>query len=444
MRLLDITTFSGHLHPLIVHLPIGFILLGAIFDILSYSKKYRNLKPAVSTALLLGFISAVLACIFGYVLSLSGDYDKDILKSHKFSGIILAVIAGILFFITPDNVKKPVLIPGKLFSVIMVGVVVLMSYSGHLGASLTHGNEYLSVQTLTRKVRDKPTSVENAMIFEDVVQPIFQNKCAQCHREGKLKGNLSVESLQALYKGGKTGPAIVAGKLNESELYRRITLDPDHKEFMPKDGKTPLTKSELKIIKWWIEKANAIGEKRIAELKDADPIKPQLASYLDIGGFVSQDEEEHAITQVINPDIPLRIDTLHISQLMKKGFIVRFMLKKPVMLDITLPAGSGLKATEFKNDILQLAGNIIWLNLSSNDFTDGDLSFLKSLTNLEKLRLENNPLTDQVCSHLLNLKHLESVNLNRTKITGATVVTLKRNLAIKRIYTWSTVVAHTN
>lgn len=443
MILLDITTFSGHLHPLIVHLPIGFILLGAIFDILSYSKKFRNLKPAVSTALLFGFISAVLACIFGYVLSLSGDYDKEVLKSHKFSGIILAVLAGILYFITTGNEKRPVLIPGKLFSVIMVGLVVLMSFSGHLGASLTHGNDYLSVQTLTRKVRDKPTSVENAMIFEDIVQPIFQNKCAQCHRDGKLKGNLSVESLPALYKGGKTGPAVVAGKLNESELYRRITLDADHKEFMPKDGKTPLTKSEVKIIKWWIEKANAIGEKRIAELKDTDPIKPQLASYLEIDGIASQDEEEHAFTQVINPDIPLRIDTLHVSQLRKKGFMVRFMLKKPVMLDITLPAGSGLKAVEFKNDILALANNIIWLNLSSNDFTDNDLLFLKSFTNLEKLRLENNPLTDQVSNNLLDLKQLESVNLNRTKITDASIVILKRNPAIKKIYTWDTDVVQT-
>ena len=76
MILLDITTFSGHLHPLIVHLPIGFILLAVVFNILSYRKKYESLKPAIPITLLMGFISAVLACIFGYVLSTSGDYDK--------------------------------------------------------------------------------------------------------------------------------------------------------------------------------------------------------------------------------------------------------------------------------------------------------------------------------------------------------------------------------
>lgn len=444
MILLNISTFSGHLHPLIVHLPIGFILLAAVFNILSYSKKYENLKSAVPVALLMGFISAVLACIFGYVLSTSGDYDQNVLRHHEFSGITLAIISGILYFIATDRSRKMALISGKLFSIILVGLVVLMSYSGHQGASLTHGNDYLTIQTLIRKVRNKPTSVESAMMFEDVVQPILENKCLQCHQVGKLKGNLSVESLQALCKGGKSGPAIVPGKLNESELYKRITLDPDNKDFMPKDGKTPLTKSEVKIIKWWIEKGNAIGGKRIADFKDLSTIKPELALYLGVGGVVAPVEEDHVFTRVVNPDIPALRDTSLIGQLRKKGLMVRFMLKKPVMLDVTLPAGSRINAVEFKNDILPLAKNIIWLNLSSNNLTDSDLSFLKSFTNLEKLRLERNPITDKISNNLLTLSHLEAVNLNETKITDAAVINLKKNSAIKRIYTWGTAVKKVN
>jgi len=444
MIFLNISTFSGHLHPLIVHLPIGFILLAAVFNILSYSKKYENLKSAVPVALLMGFISAVLACVFGYVLSTSGDYDQNVLRHHEFSGITLAIISGILYFIATDHSGKMAFIPGKIFSIILVGLVVLMSYSGHQGASLTHGNDYLTMQTLTRKVRDRPTSVDSAMIFEDVVQPILQNKCSQCHRDGKLKGNLSVESLQTLCKGGKSGPAIVPGKLNESELYKRITLDPDNKDFMPKDGKTPLTKSEVKIIKWWIENGNAIGGKRIADLKKINAIKPELATYLGIGGVTSSAPDEHAFTQVINPDIPVVTDTSLIGQLRKKGLMVRVMLRKPLMLDVTLPAGPGIKAMEFKNDVMPFAKNIIWLNISGNNFTDGDLSFLKLFTNVEKLRLEKNPLTDQVSNNLVALKHLEAVNLNETRITDAAVINLKKNPAIKRIYTWGTGVRQVN
>ena len=444
MTLLDITTFSGHLHPLVVHLPIGFILLGVVFEIASYSKKYANLKPAVSIALLMGFISAGLACVFGYVLSLSGEYDQDILRQHKFSGIILAIILGILFIIKTGSAKKSIFIGDKLFTVILSGLTIFMTYSGHLGASLTHGNDYLTIKTLMTKEREKPSSVDEAMIFEDVVQPILKSKCAQCHREGKSKGSLSVESLQTLYKGGKNGPAIIAGKPGESELYKRITLDPENKDYMPKDGKTPLTKSEIKIIKWWIEKGNAVGGKKIVELKNTDAIKLQVGSYLGIGGTASTGEEEHAFNQLVNPDIPAHIDTMHVGELRKKGLMVRFMLKNPVMLDITLPAASGIKAADFKDHILPLAKNIIWLNLSSNNFIDADLSFLKSFTNLEKLRLENNPITDEISNSLSALKHLESVNLNRTKITDAAILNLNKNAAIKRIYTLETAVTQGN
>lgn len=444
MILGNITTFSGHLHPLIVHLPIGFILLAAVFNILSYNKKFDNLKPAVSVTLLIGFISAVLACLFGYILSLSGDYDKAVLTHHKLSGITLAVICGVLYYISTDKVKSEVRIPGKLFSVLLVGLIVLMSYSGHEGASLTHGNDYLTMRTLTQQVRDRPASVQSAMIYEDVVAPILQKKCAQCHQDGKLKGNFSVESLQTLLKGGKNGPAIVPGKLAESELYKRVTLDPDHKDYMPADGKPPLTKTEVQIIKWWIGQAGAVERKTMAQLKNADSIKTQISTYLGFNKNATGDGDDKGFIQAINPDIPMVADTLVMVHLRAKGLMVRMMLKKPMMLDITLPANSGVKMADIKDDLMPLAKNIIWLNLSGNNFTDSDLGILKSFTNLEKLRIEKNPVTDGVSSDLASLKHLEAVNLNETKITDITVNNLKKNPGIKRIYIWGTVAKQLN
>jgi uncharacterized membrane protein len=446
MILGNITEFSGHLHPLIVHLPIGFILLAAVFNILSYFKKYENLKPAVSITLLIGFISAVLACIFGYILSLSGDYDPATLSHHKFSGIVLAAISGFLYFISTDRLKKEVHIPGKLFSVLLVGLIGLMSYSGHQGASLTHGNDYLTMHTLMQEVRDKPASVQSAMIYEDVVGPILQKKCSQCHQGGKQKGRFSVESLQTLLKGGKTGPAIVPGKLNESELYKRITLDPEHKDFMPADGKPPLTKTEVQIIKWWIGQANAVQGKTIAQLKNTDAIKPKIGAYLGFNKDAADEGEgdEKGFMQAINPDIPVQADTMLITHLRAKGLMVRLMLKKPLMLDITLPTNSGIKIADVKGDLMPLAKNIIWLNLSGNNFTDNDLAILRSFTNLEKLRIEKNPVTDGVSNDLISLKHLEAVNLNETKITDLTVANLKKNPGIKRIYTWGTAVKQAN
>lgn len=435
MILLDISTFLGRLHPLIVHLPIGFLLLAILFNFLSYLPKYNTLKTAIPLTLLVGFIAAILACILGYILSFSGEYNLKLLKNHKISGISVAVLSGVLYLLSTERFKQ--FITPKIYSVALVILFLLVSFSGHQGGTLTHGNDYLSIKTLLHQERIKPNTVEEAYIFEDVIQPILENKCSQCHQGSKLKGNLSIETLADLKKGGKHGAAVVAGKLNESELFKRISLNPDNKEFMPTDGKTPLTKNETEIIKWWIERAQAIENKKIAELKNGKEITPQIASFLGLGGNTTSTEDTK-IEQNINPDIPLTADKTQIESLRKKGFVIRVMLQKPLMLDVTLPAQSSMKLANCQAEFKSLGKNIVWLNLSDNNFTDNDLTFLQNLSNVEKIRLEKNPLTDEVCKSLTGLNHLEAVNFNETQITDKGLKELSKNLTIKRVYSWQT------
>jgi uncharacterized membrane protein len=434
--LLDLAIFSGRLHPLVVHLPIGFLLLATVFELISYFKKYEYLKASVSFTLLLGFISAVLACIFGYILSLSGDYESTALNDHKISGIILALISGLLFLISNGTAIKIPAIKRSIFTILCVLTMALMSYTGHQGGTLTHGAEYLSMEVLTQEARVKPESVEQAMIFEDVVHPILIQRCSQCHRAGKMKGELSMKTLADLQKGGKNGPAIVAGSLNESELYKRITLDPEHEDYMPSDGKTPLTKSEVEIIQWWIEKGKAVNGKKLSELKNSQSISPLIATYLKIAGAGNNVESADPDYPVSNPDIPVFINLKLLDSLRNLGLNIRVMQHQPLMLDITLPGGKGIQIQSVKPGIKSIAKNVIWLNLSANNLTDKDLDFLPSMINLEKLRLEKNPVTDKVISLISALKHLEAVNLNETGISKAGVEQLKKMPSIKRVYEW--------
>ena len=53
-------------------------------------------------------------------------------------------------------------------------------------------------------------------------------------------------------RGGESGRVVVPGNTELSELLRRITLDPDDEEYMPAEGKTPLTERQVEIIRWWI------------------------------------------------------------------------------------------------------------------------------------------------------------------------------------------------
>ena len=435
--LLDIAIFTGRLHPLVVHLPIGFLLLATIFELFSYSKKYEYLKASVSFTLLLGFISAVLACIFGYILSKSGDYELSHLDDHKISGIALALISGVLFLISSGIIKKLPAINRSVFTALCILTMVLMGYTGHQGGALTHGSEYLSMELLTQQQRIKPASVEQAMIFEDVVHPILMQRCSQCHRAGKMKGELSMKTLADLQKGGKNGAAVVAGSLKDSELYRRITLDPEHEDYMPSDGKTPLTKSELEIIKWWIEKGMAVNGKKISELKNIQTISPLIASYLKIGEACKNIESSDPDYPVSNPDIPVFTNLKLLDSLRNLGLNIRIMQHQPLMLDISLPEGKKEQIGAMKPGLKSIAKNVIWLNLSSNNLSDKDLDFLPLLINLEKLRLEKNPVSDMLIPLITALKHLEAVNLNETGLSKAGVEQLKKMPSLKRVYDWN-------
>lgn len=436
MILLDITTLIGHLHPVVVHLPIGFLALAILFELLSYFKKFEQLKIAIPITLLVGFITAVFSCIFGYLLSIGGEYEFSKINNHKIAGITLAVASGLLFISTTTVVKKIFSIPRLIFSSLCVVVLLIMIYTGHQGGSLTHGSDYLSIKLIDEPIRKKPISVAEALLFEEVVQPILIQRCGQCHREGKMKGQFSVQTLETLLKGGKTRAAVVAGSLNKSELFNRITLDPSNEKYMPADGKTPLTKAEIEIIQWWIEKGMATKGKKIAELKVSPEIQSKIAVVLGIGNSIAVSETAITENSKINPEIPAISNTALIDSLRNKGINVRLMLHQPVMLDITIPPGMNASLNTIKPILQSIAKNVIWLNLSDNGLTDNDLDFLSGMTNLEKLRLEKNPITDKIVPQLSGLKHLEAVNLNETNVSEAGIEKLKQVPGIKRVYQW--------
>jgi uncharacterized membrane protein len=437
--LIDIQTFFGHLHPILVHLPIGFLLLAVLFQLLSYSKKFEYLASSVPFILLLGFVAAGFSSLSGLALSQTGDYDYQRLTNHKLGGFAVTAIAGILFLMTTSQIKRRFQLHRKVELLIFIILLIVVTYAGHQGGNLTHGSDYLSLETLVGQKSKKPISVEQALLYEQVIQPILSERCSQCHRQDKQKGKLSMQSIAEMIKGGKTGPAVVAGKLDESELYKRVTLDPSNEKFMPAEGKPPLTKAEMAIIKWWIEKGNLIEGKTIAELKNGEEIKSEVASYLGLGASMADLANTESPHDAVNPEIPATLDLTPINRLRSKGVNVRVMLHNPVMLDVTLPSGFGMNINSINADLLAIAKNVIWLNASNNNLKVSDLNFISEMINLEKLRLEKNPIEDGIADLLLGLDHLEAVNLNETRITTKGLEQLNRLPKLKRVYSWKSV-----
>src|SRR5437762_3391067 len=78
-------------------------------------------------------------------------------------------------------------------------------------------------------------SPEAAAFFEQKVRPILQTSCFTCHSHAakKSKGGLMLDSRAAILKGGDRGPAVVAGKPDESLLLTAVGHHDDDLKMPP-------------------------------------------------------------------------------------------------------------------------------------------------------------------------------------------------------------------
>ena len=96
--------------------------------------------------------------------------------------------------------------------------------------------------------RDRPVS------YAKEVSDILDARCTGCHSSALSEGKLSLEDVAGMLKGGKHGPAIVAGKSDESLLFRMSAhrVNPVMPPVDKKEAK-PLTPEELGLLKLWID-----------------------------------------------------------------------------------------------------------------------------------------------------------------------------------------------
>ncbi|RPI90527.1 MAG: DUF1553 domain-containing protein, partial [Planctomycetaceae bacterium] len=77
--------------------------------------------------------------------------------------------------------------------------------------------------------------------FEQKIRPVLAQHCYSCHSaeaaaNGKLRGELSLDTRAGVAKGGETGPAIIPGKSQESLLLKALRYDGME---MPPSGRLP-------------------------------------------------------------------------------------------------------------------------------------------------------------------------------------------------------------
>ncbi|HEY1084432.1 MAG TPA: SUMF1/EgtB/PvdO family nonheme iron enzyme, partial [Prosthecobacter sp.] len=89
--------------------------------------------------------------------------------------------------------------------------------------------------------------------FNTQVKPILEAACTHCHGADKDKGDFRLHTKEDMIKGNENGPGLTAGDLTKSSVYKTLILPHDDDMVMPPSKEGLLDKSQIEVIKGWIE-----------------------------------------------------------------------------------------------------------------------------------------------------------------------------------------------
>ena len=439
------TLFLGHFHPALLHLPIGFYTILAVLEYLDSSKSGPRIGKACEIVLNYTAIVAVIAAVLGILLALPGGYNETLLDRHRWLGSLSAIFAFWLIVLrnwARSKSRNGFSIP---YHSALAATLVLLVVVGHDGGTLTHGSGYLTkhipspLKSLFGMESDSdetgPIAVAEADVYQDLIHPIFEETCIQCHGPDKSKGDLRMDSFELVMLGGELGDTIVPGDIDASELIYRLHLEIDDDEHMPPEGKPQPTEGQIAILEWWIQ-VGAMESGLVGELEIPETVKSAMVAQLEGSAEV---EEKEKVPEILIPMLTWEEAEAEIATIEEEPNIdiLRVALNSPAVR-VKGPFGD----SKFNDDALSklepIANNIVELEIGFSDITDRGLAAVANMPNLEKLYLQKTSITDEGIQHLESLIRLRYLNLYGTQVTDDALDALVDLPRLKSLFVWET------
>jgi len=429
----DPALFLGRFHPLIVHFPIALLLLALLVE---WRATRRPSPAAVSLAgliLWLGSMSAVLAAIAGLLLGSSGTYAGQVYDRHMVLGLAVAATSTVsaLMWSLRDRGGRWV----RAQQGLLVLAVALVVAAGHLGATLTHGEGFLS-EYAPAPLRSllgtggAPAVRPNGpvVVYDTLVAPALHSRCVTCHGPAKVEGGLRLDTAAALLKGGDDGSVVSPGRAEDSDIVRRIWLPQSHEDAMPPKGHRPLAPSEASLLRWWIDQ----GARADLMLADADvtsdvaPIIEAIVGPLDRGGPSMPSSPVAAASKEA------------IAAVTATGLSVEPVGGGTPFVHVHATNGPSRIGDEAVGTLSRIAPQVVWLDLGGTKVSDAGMAHVASLTNLTRLHLQRTAIGDAGLAHLAKLTQLEYLNVYGTKVSDAGLTPLAGIKTLRSVYVWQT------
>ena len=431
----DTVLLFGRFHPLLVHLPIGLLVLLAFLELLARWPRFNKANASAGSILALAVPASIVTAVCGWLLSRGGGYEDSLLQWHKWTGIAVATMCAGIGLVYWLDLKK-------LYRWGLVATFAVLVSASHYGGSLTHGKDYLTRyapgplrallgSTITpASARNTPGAVADKRAFADVIQPVLEKNCVSCHGPEKAKAGLRLDTHPGLLKGSEHGPVIVAGKAAESELIRRLTLPPEHDDHMPPAGKPQPSAEDTALLRWWVD-AGAPDDKKIGELKVSLAVQQVLDRRFGGAAVLAAKGAPIARPKPLAEVLPRAEELAD-----ELGIAVSALSQNEPWLQ----CNANIAGTNFSDadlaKLAPLAPNLRWLDLAGTGVTDAGLARVGVMCHLTRLHLQRTAITDAGLNQLAGLDELESLNLYGTAVTDAALETLKRLPKLRQLYLW--------
>lgn len=265
----------GRMHPMLVHFPIALAIAGASVEAWRAVRREPGMSPITPALLLAAAATGIVAALTGWI-NAWWEYANESSESlfwHRWIGTGAAVLLVAVAWWAWRSRRSETL--GSAHVACRLGAIVAavaVAVAGHMGGELVHGEGYVlkglssrsrsAASALTGAPPPAPPPVADgqARLFVERVQPIFAERCVECHGPNKQKGGLRLEPIEAALADTDM-PAILPGDPDGSELLIRLLLPAEDADAMPPEGER-LSDGDIDAIRRWIAEG-AVTARRV-------------------------------------------------------------------------------------------------------------------------------------------------------------------------------------
>jgi uncharacterized membrane protein len=415
----DWLQFLGRFHPLLVHLPVGMLVLLAFLEVAGTTR--AGFREAAGFVLHLTLATTALTLVLGILLAYGSGVMGATVTRHMWGGI--ALLIELMVWVT----VRPAWISGQLqrvYPALLAATLLTLTWTAHQGGSLTHGSDYLTryMPGPLKRIFPSASAASDAAYagsaYTRYIHPIFDAKCVACHGGGKEQAELRLDFYDLLMKGGKDGAVITPRDPDRSLVLQRVTLSPSDRHFMPAEGRTPLTGYEIAALRAWILAGASPTATSIPGVSNsADNADLPLQPVGDYGSLMNEirrmqrSEGAKLVAVSANPSDGLILRTTDVASKFDDSQLARFQRFAPFIVEA---------------------------ELGRTAVSDACFDTLSKFMNLRALHLEGTAVTGRALAKLSSLSQLTYLNLSGTKVTSDAVAPLKGMPNLHHLYLFDT------